>query len=210
MAYPTKARLAEQVLRLYQGNPKASSRVSQNLIMLLIGQVANQLLKTETLTTILPSGDTIPPNLMLATYDPVTVTTYKTNYSRCTLPAMPISLPHNMGVFHISKTGDPNEPFVPIPSGMYGIVKPMDLLGDMSGLIGYEVFGNTVQFTKNLPGMSVSTVMIRLAIVDLDSISIYDQLPISADLEAAIIKEVYQLLLTAPEEDRLADSNSEK
>jgi hypothetical protein len=210
MAFPTKYRIAEQVMMLYEGNPKAGSKVNINNIMLLVGQVANQVLKTEYLSVTLPSGDTVPPNCMIATYDNVPTAAYKTTLSKCTLPAMPISLPKNMGVFSISKTDDPNDPFIPIPSGLYGIAKPMDLLGSTSGLIAYEVFGNTVQFTRDLPGLGVTAVMIKLVIADLDSISIYDQLPITADMEAAIVKEVYQLLLSTPDFERVADGNSEK
>jgi len=202
----TKYKIAEQVQRMIAGNPIISGRIHKNDIKLLIEQVANQLLKTEYFSVNTPEGDTIPNNCMVYTYDNVPVTTYKTTKSKATLPSMPISLPRNMGVLHVSKTDAIDEPFVPIPTSMYGIVKPQDLLGDLSGLIGYEVIGKDIVFTANLPGISVNSVYIRLVGVDLNSVSDYEMLPISSDLEAQIVTQVYNILVQAPEADRSANN----
>jgi len=107
-----------------------------------------------------------------------------------------------MGVFHISKTDAIDEPFIPIPSGMAGIIKPVDLLSDLSGLIGYEVFGSQVVFTKNLPGLGVNNVFMRLVGVDLNTVDDYTILPISADMEADIVQTVYNILVQTPPADR--------
>jgi hypothetical protein len=150
-------------------------------------------------------GDTVPPNCMIYTYDSVPVTTYKTTKSRCILPSMPINLPRNMGVYHISKTNAIDEPFIPIPSGLYGIVKPQTLLGELSGLIGYEVFGKEVVFTTNLPGQNVNSVFIRLVGVDLNSVTDYEMLPISSDMESQIVQAVYNILVQIPPADKITN-----
>ena len=85
---------------------------------------------------------------------------------------------------------------------MYGIVKPQDLLGELSGLIGYEVFGKDIVFTKNLPGMSVNSVFVRLVGMDLSQLTDHDLLPISADMEAAIVTQVYKIFVQTPPADR--------
>jgi hypothetical protein len=202
----TKKKLAEQALRLVKGNPTASSRIQEAEVMLLIEQVANSVLKADYFQVNLPEGDTVPNNCMVFSYDNVPVTTYK-GVSKATLPSIPINLPRNMGVLHISKTDDINSPFIPIPSSTFGIIKPQVLLGDLSGLIGYEVVGKDVIFTKNLPGMNVNSVYMRLVGVDLSQLSIYDILPVSSDQELAIIDTVYKMLVTVPQTDRVVDGN---
>lgn len=198
----TRYKIIEQIRRLLAGNAVISSRVQNGDVRLLVEQVANKLLKTEYFSVNMPSGDTVPPNCLIYTYESIPVTTYKTTKSICTLPSMPINLPKNMGVFHVSKTDSIDEPFIPIASGMYGIIKVQDLLGDLSGLIGYEVFGSKIVFTKNLPGLGVNNVFIRLVGVDLNTVDDYTILPISSDMEADIVNTVYAMLVQLPTADR--------
>lgn len=201
----TKYKLAEQIQRLLKGNPVISGRVHINDIKILIEQVANKLLKADYFQVNLPEGDTVPNNCMVFTYDAVPVTTYK-GVSKASLPSIPINLPRNMGVLHVSKVDDINSPFIPIPSSTFGIIKPQALLGDLSGLIGYEVVGRDVIFTKDLPGLSVNTVYMRLVGVDLSQLSDTDLLPLSSDMEAAVVDGVYRILITAPPADKAINS----
>jgi hypothetical protein len=198
----TKFRISEQILRLMKGNPTVESRFHRKEVELLVQQVSNQLLKAEHFNVNMAGGDTVPPNCMIYTYESVPVTTYKTTKSKAELPAIPINLPKGMGVFHVSKTDDIDNPFVPIPPGLWGIVKPQDLLGDLSGLIGYEVVGGSVVFTKNLPGLGIDNVFMRLVGVDISTVGDYDILPISADMEAQIVQAVYSLIVQAPPADK--------
>lgn len=199
--------VSEQIQRLIHGNPMITSRFNINEIKRLVVQVSNQLLKADHFAINVPEGDTIPNNCMVFTYDNITVTTYKTTKSKCTLPSIPISLPRNMGVLHISKTDAIDEPFIPIPTSMYGIIKPQDLLGDLSGLIGYEVVGKDVIFTKNLPGMGVNAVYMRLVGSDISQLGDYDILPLSADMEAQVIQTVYNILVQTPPADKAQNKN---
>ena len=202
----TKKKISEQVQRILKGNPVISARVHINDIMLLVEQVANQLLKAEHFSVNMPAGDTVPNNCMIFSYDAVPVEVYKTSKSRSKLPSIPVSLPRNMGVLHISKTDAVDEPFIPIPTSMYGIVKPQDMLGDLSGLIGYEVVGSEVIYTKNLVGMGISSVYMRLVGTNLSLLTDYDILPVSADMEAQIVQMVYNMLVQAPPADRAQTS----
>lgn len=194
----TIKKIAEEVLRMLRGNPVISARVHINDAKLLIQQVANQLLKADHFSVNMPAGETVPNNCMIFSYDAVPVQVYKTTKSKSKLPSIPISLPRNMGVLHISTTTAIDEPFVPIPTSMYGIVKPQDMLGDLSGLIGYEVVGSDVIYTKNLVGMGISTVYMRLVGVDISTLTDYDILPLSADMEAQVVQTVYNMLVQAP------------
>jgi hypothetical protein len=203
----TRYKLSEQIQRLINGNSTIASRVHMNDIKLLVEQVANQLLKADFFAVNMPDGDSIPSNCMIYTYESVPVTTYKTTRSRASLPSIPISLPRNMGVLHVSKTDAIDEPFVPIPASLYGIIKPQELLGDLSGLIGYEVFGKDIVFTKNLPGLGVNNVFIRLVGVDLSQLTDYDILPLSSDMEAQVVTQVYNILVQTPPVDRSKNIN---
>jgi hypothetical protein len=203
----TKAKISEQIQRMIAGNPIISGRIHRNDIRLLVEQVANQLLKADYFAVNILEGDSMPSNCMVFTYDNVPVSTYKTTKSRAILPAIPISLPRNMGVLHVSKTDAIDEPFVPIPTSMYGIIKPQDLLGDLSGLIGYEVVGRDIVFTKNLPGLSINSVFIRLVGVDLSQLTDYDLLPLSADMEAQVVQQVYAILVQTPPADKAQNIN---
>lgn len=198
----TKKKISEQIQRILRGNPVISARVHINDIMLLVEQVANQLLKTEHFSVNMPAGDTVPNNCMIFSYDAVPVEVYKTSKSRSRLPSIPVSLPRNMGVLHISTTTAIDEPFIPIPTSMYGVVKPQDMLGDLSGLIGYEVIGSEVVYTKNLVAMNINTVYMRLVGTNLSLLTDYDILPVSADMEAQIVQMVYNMLVQAPPADR--------
>lgn len=199
--------ISEQVMRLMAGNIIISGRYHINDVKRLVVQVSNQLLKADHFAINVPEGDTIPNNCMVFAYDNVAVTTYKTTKSKCTLPSIPISLPRNMGVLHVSKTDAIDEPFIPIPTSMYGIIKPQDLLGDLSGLIGYEVVGKDVIFTKNLPGMGVNAVYMRLVGSDISQLGDYDILPLSADMEAQVIQTVYNILVQTPPADKAQNKN---
>jgi hypothetical protein len=194
--------ISEQIKRILAGNPIISGRVHMNDVKRLVVQVANQMLKADHFQVNMPAGDTIPNNCMVYTYDNVPVTVYKTSKSRATLPSIPVSLPRNMGVLHVSKTDAIDEPFVPIPTSLYGVVKPQALLGDLSGLIGYEVIGKDVVFTKNLVGLGINSVYMRLVGSDLSQLTDYDILPISADMEAQVVQTVYNMLVQAPPADR--------
>lgn len=198
----TKKKIAEQIQRLISGNPVVSARIHINDVILAVEQVCNQVLKADYFAVNTPEGDTIPNNCMVFTYDNVPVTTYKTTKSKATLPSMPINLPRNMGVLHVSKIDAIDEPFIPIPTSMYGIVKPQDLLGELSGLIGYEVVGKDIIFTQNLPGQSVNSVYIRLVGMDIGSLSIYETLPLSSDMEAMVVQTAYKMLVQVPPADR--------
>lgn len=203
----TKKKIAEQILRLVKGNPTVSTRVQEADVKLLVEQIANKALKADYFQVNLPEGDTVPNNCMVFSYDNIAVSTYKTSLSKASLPTIPINLPRNMGVLHVSPTTDINCPYIPIPPSIYGIVKPQALLGDLSGLIGYEVVGRDIIFTKNLPALGISSVYLRLVGLDLSQLSDYDLLPLSAEQESVVVGEIYKMLVTVPQADRTADSN---
>lgn len=203
----TKYKIAEQINMLLKSNPTVNMRVNKDNVMLLVGQACNAALKADHFSVNMPEGDTIPNNCMIFTFDDIAVETYKTTKSRAELPFIPISLPRNVGVLHVSKTDDIDNPFVPVPTSMWGIIKVQDLLGEASELITYEVVGKYVIFGTDIFSLGIQTVYMRLVGMDFTQVSIYDPIPLSADMELAVIQEVYKLLMSAPADERSADSN---
>jgi hypothetical protein len=96
----SKSTLREQVMRrLNAGNPSVASKVHELEVEEAIKQVLNTMLRTQYFET-LQVGDNIPEGCVLAFYEDVPVVSYK-GVSRCTLPAIPVTLPRNIGVFSV-------------------------------------------------------------------------------------------------------------
>lgn len=101
MALVTKKTLYENVAALVEGgDPSTGAKYEKRMVEAFIQQAINKRLRIGYSTVILPEGETIPDGLVLACYDQIPVTTYK-NLSRAKLPAMPISLRRQMGVFFV-------------------------------------------------------------------------------------------------------------
>ena len=112
----TRYSIAEQVLlQLKAGYPKQASAIKLDEIMVYCGQVINTLLKQDHITVNLPSGETIPNGVFLTAYDGLVPVPFK-GVSKITLPATPVSLPRNMGVYLVCRS---------IPTGMVTLGTPI-------------------------------------------------------------------------------------
>ena len=211
----TKYKISEQIIRLLKGSDQpAASSLEQPEVQQLVGQVINRLLKIESyeiLNDRALTGDIIPTGLVIATYEDVAVTTYKTNYASCTLPAVPVRLPKGMGVFHIGGVNDPFTSYIPIPAGLHQMISEEPLISDLLGQIGYEVYGNLVVFTRDITvdSPAVENVMIRLVVMDVSQLDERDPLPIPASMEADVITEVLKIFGVQAPPDNKVDPVSE-
>lgn len=103
----TKRTISEAILRrLSAGNPSVASKVHPLEIDAAVAQVLNTLLRTQYFET-LQLDSNIPEGCVLAYYDNVAVISYK-GVSKCVLPAIPVSLPKNMGVFSVKPHSEDN------------------------------------------------------------------------------------------------------
>lgn len=195
----TKKGISDMIMyKIYGGVPDSSGAVDERDIWDAIDHKVNSILKTQQFNMNLPSGGTIPENLLIATYENVSVTKTANERSKCTLPVTPISLPRNMGIHEIRPvistvdSGDRllGDPFIPLQSGQFFLLKADQLLNDLFGRVGYEINGKTVLFTKDLPFMGVNKVDIKLLTFDISQYSITDDLPIPSDYIAQIEDEL--------------------
>ena len=209
--------LSERIFRIYSGNdPSDDSGIELEDIKHMVIDQINLLLKTETISLNRQLGDEAPTGLMLATYHDVAVTAHATVLSRALLPAVPISLPLNMGVWYVAADDDTtaiHDQFIPLQAGQYSLIKdfsPLVVSGSILGNKTYEVSGAYLVFPTDISS-TVPKVVIKLVISDIANLGDYDLLPIPADYVPQVINAVLQLLGVVPEVTDVAnDANPQK
>lgn len=200
----TIGKISEQAKRLIKGgNPSAGSNVWTEEIAEYIGQCVNKMLKAEQFNVTMAAGETIPAGLMLASYSGIPVERYKTT-SRAKLPAMPVNLPRNMGLFYVGCDQDDTE-YIPLQPGQRRILATQSLLNEIIGTT-YEPEDGYVVFSKDL---SSETVSMKLAVMDISKYGEYELLPISTDMEKDVIDMVVARFTNQPSPDKIEDSGSE-
>lgn len=217
MAVVTIYRLAEQINRILSGGDiPTATNVTIPELKIACGQVINQLLKTDYFQTNAALGEAIPNGSVLGLYEDITVTS-SNGKSKATLPVKPLKLPRNMGVFAIyQKTNeqgyyDLDKEFIPLQMGQGGLVKSQPLLNDLMGQTGYEIFGNEVIFTKDLPAIyPYIRLAMRLVIMDINEYGDYDALPILPEMEAQVIQMVVEMYSKEPLPDKVVDSTNKE
>ncbi len=201
----SKRLISDQVLyRLSGGSPDVSFPVQKQDVWKALEQLVNSMFKLTQFSENLPSGETIPNGLSIATYESVDVSSYG-DVSKATLPVIPIMLPKNMGIFDVRPAMSlPNVSgmfsFIPLAKGSYQLLRNNFLLNDLMGQIGYEPRNKDVVFTKNISLLGVTKVDMDLVVMEIASYSETDTLPIPADMEATIIEKlVMQFSTVTPE-----------
>lgn len=203
----TKYKIAEQIIKMLTAQSEAAaSPFSINEIKIAVEQRANLLLKMEYFPINDKYRDTIPSGASVATYETNTVERYR-KVSKIVLPAMPIKLPRNIGVYQI--IDENGTEFIPIEMGQRSLLSSQLMINDLLGQTGYEVYGKDVIFSKDLtvPDETVN-VVVRLIVLDISQYEDYDLLPIPADLEAQLIEQVYKMYVGRPTANLLVDSTS--
>jgi hypothetical protein len=204
-------RISEQVLRrLNSGDPPVAKKTHEYEVREAIMQCINALLRPQYFTT-LQAGETVPEGSVLCNYTSVPVTAWN-GISKSVLPAIPIALPKNLGVFRISKSADPlANDFIPIPMGQWANVVTQRLMNDLLGQIGYEIRGKEIYYTKDLTALSpaVTSVTMQLVVMDISTFTDYELLPINADMGLQVVEQVYQLFAPLPTRPAIIDPTND-
>ncbi len=202
----TKGRLAEEILLLLSGGRiGVATKFHINEIKISLCQVANQLLKMEYFSTLTPLQEFIPNGAAIATYENNLVVQWS-NTSKTVLPAMPLRLPRNLGVYQVFAQSDYFTEFIPLQLGEASIIRSQGLVSALSGFTGYEVSGLDVIFTQDLtlPNTLVY-VTVRLVILDFSQYGDWDPLPLAPEQEWEIKQQVYKLYMNEQIPDKLID-----
>lgn len=197
----TKNKLAEQVQRLYarfldKDNP--SDIIDLREVRLIIEQSINKVLKLQVAESFKAGFYEVP----LCNIIEYTVTTVVSepgnNRAYITLPAIPITLPMDMGVWSVTATNAAITPYIPIPSQdvlVFGTISSGTNLSYLEGQVGYYVQGKRLYFTKDITlssNGSISSVIVSLIVSDFSKFTDNELLPISPEVESTIIADALQ------------------
>lgn len=188
--------IAEATKGMLDRDPASASRPSINVIKSVAIQVINSMLGLQHFTKTMGGGENIPDGLALAAYDNIAVESYK-NISRSVLPVMPVSLPLNMGIFHVGKTDDIVNGFIPFQPGEMQLIGEEELISDLMGQIGYWPAGKYIYYSRDITvngDYSINEVFMFLVVKDLSLYAEFDILPISSSMENDVIIGTYKQL----------------
>jgi len=191
MPQTSKKLISDQVLyRLSGGRPDSGFPIDERDIWKAIDQKINAQFKLHYLDTTLPSGETIPENTMIATYENIEVTATINGKSKSILPVIPISMPKNIGIYMVYDPAYPDRPFIPLQRGQGSLLKADSLLSNMMGQISYEPKNNYVVYGNDITLLGVTSVTMELCVFDMSQYSVTDYLPVPSDYEERIVKEL--------------------
>jgi hypothetical protein len=156
--------------------------VEKREIGILIDQASNNLLSLEVNQKAM-SGLIDIPTCMIATYTAVAVSSQIAD-----LPAIPIRLPRDMGVYSVSPEPS-GAAYIPVTPDDWDLLAAEDE-GLLEGQVGFRVEGRKILFTI----APSATVKVRLLIVDPSKLEDFDPYPIPADKEEEVINIVLQKL----------------
>lgn len=212
MSVPTIGRLSEEILKLLSGGDiQAASNISQNEIKIAIGQVCNQLLKTEHIAINEKLGEKIPNGSVVATYDGIATLSTTNGKSKAVLPIKPLKLPRNIGIFSVYLTNYPDDEFIPLQMGQLALIKTQPMINEVLGQTSYENYGMELSFNKDLPLLFPSeTITIRAVVTDISQLDDYDPLPIPPEMEWTIKQEVLKLYGAEGISDLLVDATTKQ
>lgn len=194
----TKYILAEQIQRLYarfvdKDNP--SDVIDLREIKLILNQSINKVLKLQVAESF-KAGLVDVPKCNLLEYTCTVTAETGNNRSYITLPAIPLTLPMDMGIWSIAAANGAMTPYIPIPAQDVLVFQGANL-SYLEGKIGYYLQGKKVYFTKNITltaNGSVTSVIVNLLVSDFSTLSDTDPLPISPEVESTIIEDVLQII----------------
>jgi hypothetical protein len=194
----TKTILAEQIQRLYarfldKDNP--SDVIDLREVILLVNQSINKVLKLQVAESFKAGMVDVPKCNLIEYTCPVTADSGNSR-AYITLPAAPLTLPMDMGIWSIAAATGAMTPYIPIPAQDVLVFQGANL-SYLEGKTGYYLQGSRVYFSKNITlsaNGTVTSVVVNLLIMDISKFTDNDMLPISPEVESAIIDDVLQTI----------------
>lgn len=190
--------ISESVRSLQEGgDPANAAKFEMGEIKIAVIQVINSLIKSQHLTEEMAGGEAIPDGTVLQEYDNVAVESYK-GVSRAALPAMPVKMNLGIGIFHVGRTDDIINGFIPFQSGQMQMIGGESLTSDVLGQHFYEQRGKYIVFGEDITEgdseTAINEVYMLLAVKDVSLYSDWELLPISSSMELDVIQGVFQYL----------------
>lgn len=195
----TKYILAEQIQRLYarfldKNNP--SDVIDIREVKLLVNQSLNKVLKLQVAESFKAGMIDVPKCNLMQYSNAAVVQDSANSRAYVTLPAIPLNLPMDMGIWSVTPNSGAMTPYIPIPAQDMLVFQGTNL-GYLEGKIGYYVQGKRIYFTKDITLVangSVSGVTVNLLVSDFSQLTDNEMLPISPEVESTIIDDVLQTI----------------
>ncbi len=190
----TKNILAEQIQRLYArfiDKDNVSDVIDIREIKLLLAQSINKILKLQVAESF-KAGQVDVPKCNLLEYTCAVTSESGNNRSYITLPAIPLTLPLDMGIWSIAASNAALTPYIPIPAQDIIVFQGTNVAA-LEQQIGYYIQGKKIYFTKDITlsaNGSITSVIVNLLVSDFSQIGDNDLLPISPEVEAVVIEDV--------------------
>lgn len=209
MAKLTKKIIAEQVLyKIYGQYTPVSSPIKEEDVIKAAEQKINLDFKAQHFQYTMANGDTIPDGTIIATYDGIAVTEYNQTKSIATLPVQPISLPRNMGIWEIYDINNPQNLFIPLLPQQANLLRSQPLINDLLGQVGYTPYGKKIIFEINLPLINITSVSMRLLVMDMSTYEDTDYLNLPSDYEVGLIEYLVASFDPVRQGEKIGDAYS--
>jgi hypothetical protein len=194
----TKNILSEQIQRIYArfiDKNNVSDAIDLREIKLLVNQSINKVLKLQVAESF-KAGLVDVPKCNLIEYTCAVTSDSGNSRAYITLPAIPITLPMDMGIWSIAAPTAAMNPYIPIPAQDVLVFQGTNVSA-LEQQIGYYVQGKLVYFTKDITlsaNGSITSVKVNLLVSDFSVINDNDLLPISPEVETTIMEDVLNTL----------------
>jgi hypothetical protein len=194
----TKYILNEQVQRIYSrfiDKNNVSDVLDLREIALLVNQSINKILKLQVAESF-KAGLVDVPKCNLLEYTCAVSVDSVSSRAYITLPAIPLTLPFDMGVWSIAASAAPLNPYIPIPA-QDALVFQGANISALEQQVGYYIQGKRIYFTKNITLAAnglITSVKVNLLVADFTQLTDTDLLPISPEVETMVIEDVLNTL----------------
>jgi hypothetical protein len=194
----TKNILSEQIQRIYArfiDKNNVSDAIDLREIKLLVNQSINKVLKLQVAESF-KAGLVDVPKCNLIEYTCAVTSDSGNSRAYITLPAIPITLPMDMGIWSIAAPTAAMNPYIPIPAQDVLVFQGTNVSA-LEQQIGYYVQGKLVYFTKDITlsaNGSITSVKVNLLVSDFSVINDNDLLSISPEVETTIMEDVLNTL----------------
>jgi hypothetical protein len=190
----TLRQLSEQVLRRYKGTINSETKTKLGEIDLMINQITHALLQGQIMDSDV-SDELEIPSCLIATYSANQVKYDEgRSYYYCDMPAYPIMLRKDMGVWEVYDADDEQTLFIPITGNSRQYLNKMTT-EYLEGNVGFRVERNKIIFNDNFSGNTDDYIEIKLLINDLDTLSESDPYPIPPSMEDVVIETAFEKLI---------------
>jgi len=194
----TKYILNEQVQRIYSrfiDKNNVSDVLDLREIALLVNQSINKILKLQVAESF-KAGLVDVPKCNLLEYTCSVTLDSTSSRAYITLPAIPLTLPMDMGLWSIAASAAPLTPYIPIPA-QDALVFQGANVSALEQQVGYYIQGKRVYFTKDITQVangSITSVIVNLLVADFSKLTDNELLPISPEVETMVIEDVLNTL----------------